>query len=138
MHQGVAIAFAGRGQQEARVLFERQFQHAAGAEGAHVERLDGVLQVVLGAGGRRHIDHAIHRAFDREGRGDVLGNEAEGGVAREVGEVAGRAGQIIIQRDYAMTFPQKTVAHVRPDKPGGAGNDYSQRPSIDFILTKPR
>ncbi len=45
-------------------------------------------------------------------------------------EVGARAGQKIIQRDHCVAFRQKTIAHMRPDKPGGAGNDYSQMPSI--------
>jgi hypothetical protein len=54
-----------------------------------------------------------------------------------VGEVGGCAGQKIVQRDHAVAFRQETVAHVRPDEPGGAGNDYSQGLSIPSILTKP-
>src|ERR1035441_4134415 len=73
-----------------------------------------------------------------EGGGMCWGTKKKPGVAGEVGEVGGRAGQEIVQCDHAMAFGQKTVAHVRPDKPGGAGNNYSQGLTIPSILTKRR
>ena len=68
--------------------------------------------------------------FDGERLGDVLLDEAEAGWPSQMSEIGARAGQEIIQRDHRVAFRQKTVAHMRPDEPGGAGNDNSQSPSI--------
>ncbi len=47
---------------------------------------------------------------------------------------AGRAGQEIIQRNHRVAFRQQPVAHVRPDKPGRAGNHNSQRFSMEALI----
>ena len=95
-----------------------------------------MLQIIRGAGRRRHVDHTIASAFDGKARGDVRGDEEEPGVTGEVGEVGVRAGRKIIWRDHAVALRQQTVAHVRPDKPGGAGDNYSKGLSIHPIPTK--
>jgi hypothetical protein len=107
-----------------RASFSRsQFQHAARADESHVKSLDGVLQVVLGTGRRRHVDDAIHGSLHRERQGDILLHESEAGVAFQVGEVTWASCQKIVESHNGVAVGQEAVAHVRPDKTGGSGDD---------------
>jgi hypothetical protein len=44
----------------------------------------------------------------------------------QVSEVPAASSQKVVERQDGVPFGQQTVAHVRPDEAGGAGNYYAQ------------
>ena len=95
-----------------------------------------MFQIVLGTGGRSQVHHAIHGVFDGERTSDVLVYEREALLAGQVRDIAAAAGKKVVQRRYFVAFRQQAVAHMRPDKTRGSGNDDSQIPSELFILSE--
>jgi hypothetical protein len=54
-----------------------------------------------------------------------------------MGEVTWASGQKIVESHHGVAFGQETIAHVRPNKTGGAGDGNAQIPSKPPILAKP-
>ena len=106
MDRGVAVAFRRGGEQIARAFFERQIEGAARADGAHVQGFDGMLQVVLGTGGRCHVQHAIHGTFHRKLVGDILLAKREARLRRQMRQIAAGACEKVIQPNHRVPFRQ--------------------------------
>src|ERR1035437_3314799 len=126
MDQRVAVTSRRGGHQVSRAFFASQFQHAARPHRPHVQRFDGMLQIVLGAGRTSHVHHTVDGTLDRERLRDVPLDKTEPRLAFEMSQVAAVPRQKIIQRHHAMAIPQKTVAHVRSDESRGPRDDDSQ------------
>src|SRR5580704_7718823 len=60
----VAITLAGRSQEKFRLLRKRKPERVVRAEGAHLESLDGKLQVIHGARGRSKVQNVVHRPWN--------------------------------------------------------------------------
>ena len=54
---------------------------------------------------------------------DVVLDELEAGMPVELGEIAPRAGDEIIQTDDGVAFREQAVAQVRTDETGGPRNE---------------
>ena len=95
-----------------RVLFQRELEHPLRADGADVESFDRILQVVLRAGGRRQVGHAIHSTVHGPGLRDVLLDQLKPGLTGEVRQIPRPASQKIVEGDNSMAFGQQAVAKV--------------------------
>jgi len=112
MDERVAVDL-GRGcEQEPRALALREAQGVVGAQGADLQRLDGVAQVVHRAGRRGEVQDVVHLALDVYVMGHVVLVEAEVGAAEQVGDVVGRARQHVVNGDDFMAPSQERVAQV--------------------------
>ncbi len=80
MHQRIAIAFRRGGDHEPRLMPPRDLQHVARSRGTDIQRLDGMLEIILGAGERRQVQHAVHRRLpvQRAGKRPIAGTQTPG------------------------------------------------------------
>jgi hypothetical protein len=69
------------------------------------------------------MHHDIHIAVDVDVIAHIMVNELKVGVIHMVGNVLVSACQEIIYRNNPMTFCQKTICKMRPDKPSAASDD---------------
>ena len=67
------------------------------AERSHLERRDGMCQVIDGTGGAGEMQHVVHRTVDLDRFGDIVLDELERGLFGQVGDVAAIAGQQVIR-----------------------------------------
>ena len=119
----IAVAFRGRGDKKRRALGLGEAERIVGAERADLERLDGQLQIIDGAGGRREVEDDVHLAGDVEVLGDVLLDEAVVRITLQVVEVGRVAGDEVVHADDAESFRQKTVGEMAAQESGSAGDD---------------
>ena len=56
-------------------------------------------------------------------------DQAEARFSLEMLQIAGVAGQEIVENHYGVAFRQQTVAEMRANEPGGAGNHDAQMSS---------
>ena len=83
-------------------------------------------QIILRARRRSCIHHCIHLAFDLERPRNIPLVEFESAFIRQVYNILPTTGQKIVEPDHGVAIRQKAIAQMRPDKPGGAGDDYPQ------------
>jgi hypothetical protein len=121
--EGVAVALAGGGEQEAGVVGAGDFEEIAGGGGAGLEGFDGVVEIVLGAGERGEMKDSIEGSVEGEGLADVMLDEREAGVASEVGNVGGTARNEIVEADYRVAVSEKPIDEMGTDKSGGSGDE---------------
>ena len=81
-----------------------------------------MLQIILGAGGRRHVQHGVQRAVHRERLRNVVQDEAEARMCGKMRQVLLRPGEEIIDSDHVVAIRQQAVTHVRAYESGGSGN----------------
>ena len=101
MDEGVAVDFRGRGEQESRLLGQRQAQHMVGADRPHLDDLDGVGGEVDRRGWRGEVEHVGHLAFDGDFVADVVLDELEAAIASELVQVLRTGGDQIVEDHYA-------------------------------------
>lgn len=135
MHERVSIAFGSGRHQEGGVFGVGQLQHVLSTDRTYFESFDGVVEVVLGARRRCHVDDGIEGAVDHEGLHDVPFDEIEGRHTTQVLEILEAASEQVIQPDNRVTFAQKPIAKMGANKPRGAGDENAQALLLpDFIL----
>lgn len=119
----VAVHLRRRGQHEARTLVLREAERVQRPDRAHLERLDGQLQVVDRRGGRREVQHEVDRPGDVHELGHVAADQVEPGFAHEVGDVGGCAGEEAVEADDLGTPFDERGAQVAAEEPRAAGDD---------------
>ncbi len=58
---------------------------------------------------------------------DIVPDELELRVPEQVGDVLGRAGDEVIDRDDLVALGEEPIAEVRPDEPGSAGDERAHK-----------
>src|SRR5712671_1727434 len=117
----IAVAFA-RGSQEKFGLFsQRESKSIMSTESAHLQRLDGHLQVIHGARGRGKMENVIDRPRNVYVVGNVRARESKTRIFVQVADVGVRAGYEVIERQNVPALGDQPVAKMRPQKPGAAG-----------------
>ena len=109
---GVAVALRGRGVEVAGVVLAGEIEGVDGAGGTDEEGFDAEAGVVDRTSGRGEVKDLIDRA-GVEGLADVLLDEAEAGLVREVSEVSVAAGREVVDADNGMAFGEEGVTKVR-------------------------
>ncbi len=121
----VPVDLAGRGQQIAGALLLGQAQGVVGAEAAHLESLDGHLQVVPGRGWAGEVEHGVDRARHPHVRTDVVASEGEVLVGEEMLDVGHAARGQVVDGDDLVAPSEQSIAKVRPEEPGAAGDHHA-------------
>ena len=122
---GVAVDFAGAGQEEAGVFRLGQAERVVRAERADLERLDREVEVIDRAGRRREVQNVVHRAGDLQRLRHVVPEECEPVVGSQVLDIGRRAGDEVIDADDLVAARQKALAQVGADETRAAGDDRS-------------
>jgi hypothetical protein len=77
--------------------------------------------VVDRAGGAGEVEYEVDMA-DVEGLANVVFYKFEARIILQMVNIREPAGEQIIDRDHAPTFAEKSVAEMRSEKSGAAGN----------------
>ena len=124
MHERIAVAFRGRGEEERRLLGLGQTERVVRAERADFQRRDRQLEIIDRAGRRSEMKNVIDFLFRQE---DVVRNvvldEPVILVARRDARCCRSAGDEIIDRDDAMPFREQPIGQMRSEKTRAAGDD---------------
>jgi hypothetical protein len=88
---------------------------------AGLGRLHGIVLVVDRAGRAGEVVDLVHLDVEREGH--VVTNQLEQRVAHQVGDVALGAGEEIVDAEHVMAISQQSIAQVRAQEAGAAGNE---------------
>ena len=91
-----------------------------------LERRDGMGQVIDGAGRAREMQHVVDRPVDLDRLGDIVLDELERRVGRQVRDVAATAGQQVVHADDLVAVAEEPLAKMRPDESRATGDDRSQ------------
>jgi hypothetical protein len=134
MFERVAVAFRSGSNQVRGAIGASEFQEIAAADRADIERLDGILVVVLRTGGRRGMDDAIDGAKVRQGLADVGFNKADARLVGQMGDVARMTGEEVIDTGDLMTMTEYQVTEMRRYEAGGSRDDESQNWFSLFIV----
>src|SRR5262245_48409903 len=106
------------------------------AERADLQRLDGKLEVVHRTGGTGEVQNAVERAGGLDEFGDGVADELKPGVAGQVREVGGIAGEVVVDADDLVALAQQFVAEMRAEKPRRPGYEEahaSGRPMLSYV-----
>jgi len=124
--QRVAVDFGCGGEQELGALVERQAERVVCAKRPDLERLNRQFQIINRAGGGRKVQNRINRAGNVDIIGNIMPDEVEVGITCQMGYVSGIAGYHVVHSNNRVSFGNKTVAQMRPQKTRAAGNQYAQ------------
>ncbi len=125
MDLGIAVDLAGGRQEEAGRLGPGQAEAVVGPEAADLEGLDRHLEVVLGRRRRGEVHDGVDRARHPDVGGDVELDVGEAGGAEEVLDVVHVAGDEVVDGDDLVAAPEQTLAQVRPEEAGTAGDHHA-------------
>ena len=125
MDLGIAVDLAGGRQEEAGRLGPGQAEAVVGPEAADLEGLDRHLEVVLGRRRRGEVHDGVDRARHPDVGGDVELDVGEAGGAEEVLDVVHVAGDEVVDGDDLVAAREQTLAQVRPEEAGTAGDDHA-------------
>jgi hypothetical protein len=122
---GVAVNFAGAGQEKARFLDLGKPEAVMRSQGADLQRRDRMAQVIDGTGGRREMQNDIHRPVDFDRVGDIVPDEREAGVGAKMLDILQASGDQIIDDDDLAAIGQKSIAEMRSEEARAARYDCS-------------
>src|SRR3989338_3727908 len=88
-------------EEPAQFGLQPQRQHLLRAQRRHLQRLEGVLAIVVGAGDAGGLNHVIERLIERERLDDVLSEEAETILSGVGSALLGSRDQIVADDDLA-------------------------------------
>src|SRR4029453_16342231 len=131
VHEGVAVDFRSRGEQEARALRFGHAQCVMRTEGADFQGLNGQLEVVEGRCRAGEVKHPVEMPIEADVLGYVVLGEREAGSGDEAGEVLGRPGDEIVHADDVPALTEEVLAEMRADEPCATG-DQDAHSSISY------
>jgi hypothetical protein len=99
-----------------------------GADGAHLEGLDRVLEVVDRAGRRGEVEDGVQRAGDVDEVGHVHADQPEP-LADQVLDVAQASGEEVVHADDVPALGQQPAAQVGPEEAGAARDQRARHAS---------
>src|SRR5262249_13410760 len=116
---------AGGSHQYARLLRLGKTQRIVRTVGAHLQGLDGYLQVIDRAGRRCEMQDIVQRARNMNELGDIVVVKLKLRQREQVLDVAHVARNQVVHADDMESFLDKPVAQVRTEETGRAGNKHS-------------
>src|SRR5262249_43538427 len=120
MHERVAVAFAGGGDEEGRIFRLREAKGVVRAERADLQRRDGMLEIIDRRRGRGEVENKIDLVGHEDVIRDVVPDELVVLVAGEVLDVRDIAGKEIVHANDAMALGEEAVGEMRAEKTGAA------------------
>jgi hypothetical protein len=119
----VAIDFAGRGQQDARVDPLGEAQHVDRAHHAGLDGLDRIVLVMDRRGGTRQMKNAIDLEQDR--LDEIVAHQLEIAAGDQMADVGALAAEKIVQADDFVPVLEQTFTKMRPEKSCSTGYQRS-------------
>ena len=123
---GIAVHLAGGGDQVSRPVRLGDAERVQGADAIDLEGVNGMPQIVPGAGGTGEMQDEVDGIVDDEWLRDVVPQEPEPGVGSQVCQVRGRPRQQVVDPDDMPVSLQEIVAEVRAEEPGGSGDQHGR------------
>jgi hypothetical protein len=108
----VTVALAGGGKEKAGAVGTGGFEQIPCPFRANAERLNRVVEIVLGAGGRGEVHDNVYGAGDVEGLDYVVADKDEAWMAAEMGKVVGAPGEEVVYRKYVVAGVEQAVAEM--------------------------
>jgi len=119
----VAIDFAGRGQQDARVDPLGQAQHVDRAHHAGLDGLDRIVLVMDRRGGTRQMENTIDLEQDR--LDDIVTHQLEIAAVDQMADVGALAAEKVVQADDFVPVLEQPFTKMRPEKSCSTGYQRS-------------
>ena len=101
-------------------------EHVACSERTRKEGVERSRIVVPWTGGRSEVVHRVEPTAAVQWLADVVPDQAETTAATEMRQVLGTAGAEVIERHHLVAVREQTVAQVRAEEAGAAGNKDAQ------------
>ena len=130
MNERIAVDLRGRSKEESSILFLSEAKRLVSSEGADLERLNGELQIVDGTRRRGEMKDEIDLPFYEKVVRDIVVNELEAGISREMGDVIGAARDQVVNTDDRVLFGNKPIAEMRAEKTGAAGDNGNRHSQV--------
>src|SRR5207253_3865782 len=125
IHLGIAIDFRRGCQDKHRPFGLGHAQSVVGAESTHLERVDGMPEIVLWAGRTGEVQNRLEGTVHIERFGDVALDEMKRGVEEQVGDILLPASLEVVHRGHRVALDYEPVAEVGTYESGSAGYEYS-------------
>ena len=123
MDERIAVALRSRSEEERRLLRFGEAERVVGAERADFQRRDRQFQVIDWTGRRCEMENVIDLVRDEDVARDVVLDEPEILVAREMRDVRRVPRDEVIDRDDPMPFGEQPIRQMRSQKPRPARDD---------------
>ena len=125
VHLRIPIHFGGGGQENHSSLCFGQPEGVIRSEGAHFQRVDGMLLVIFGTCRARKVQNVVQGALDLDRFRYIVLNEGKALLNHQVLDILGSPRQEVVHTNDLVALLDKTVAQVRSEEPRPAGH---QRP----------
>src|ERR1044071_6777203 len=89
-----------------------------------MQRLDAILHVIDGAGGRGEIEDVVELAAV-ERSADILLEEFEARLVCKVRDVVARSGEQVVDAENRLSLRQEGIAEMGAEKTSTAGDEYA-------------
>ena len=119
--QGIAVTLGGGRNQVLGPVFMGYFESVKCSEGTDLECGDAVNGVVDGTGRTGKMEDIVDLAHVK-GLANIFFDELETRFVSEVGKVGGAAGEEIVDYHHVPALGEQSIAEMRSQKPGAAGN----------------
>ena len=121
MQRRIAVDLGGRGLQELDLQPLGQPQHIDRADHAGLGGLDGIELIMDRRGRAGEIVDLVD--LDIERKRDVVAHQLERLMVEQMGDVAPRAGEKIVDAEHVVSGMQKPFAQMRAEKARAAGDE---------------
>jgi len=122
---GIAVDLRRRREEKTRSISPCTFEGVVRAIGSDFERLDRQLVVVNRARRRREVQHAVNGCVDRNPVRDVGLDQPKTVVVGKSIDVAQGPSHQVVDADHFVAVAEESLAQMRAEEPGGAGNENS-------------
>ena len=112
----IAVALRGGSQKKSSVLFPSQAEGIVSAQRAHLECRDRDSKVIDRASRTCKMPNVIHFAWNKNIFRDIVADEFEVGVAREMLDIRDIPSDEIVDSDDAMSLFEQAIAQVGTEK----------------------
>ncbi len=119
----VAIDFAGRGQQDARMDPLGEAQHVDRSHHAGLDGFDRIVLVMDRRGGTRQVENAIDLEQDR--LDDIVAHQLEIAAVDQMADVGALAAEKVVQADDFVPVLEQAFTKMRPEKSCATGYQRS-------------
>ena len=122
MLERVAVAFRGRRDEIFRAVPVGDVEGVERTERADLKGRNAVNGVIHGTGGAGEVEYVVDAA-GVERFANVFFDEFKTRVILQMGKVGAAAGEQVVDNHHAVAFAEKSIAEVRAEKSGAAGDE---------------
>ena len=121
-HQRIAVNFRRRSEQIDRAFGLCQAERVMGAQGADFQSRNRQFQIIHRTRRRGEMQDIVQRLRHFDIAADVVIDEAKARIFEKGADVLVGAGRIVVHAQHFVPLIEKTLAQVRADEAGAAGN----------------